>query len=139
MIPAPAALRRPASGWRTGRTPGAGREVEQAMERNHFEAELQALRNQLLTMGGMVEERVHRAVQALIHRRDDEAQRALGQSHGSEPAIELLLAQAQTAVGKFEDSAETLRTFLRLHPDDKGAATARRWLERLTADGKVRK
>jgi tetratricopeptide (TPR) repeat protein len=68
-----------------------------------------------------------------------ESQRALGQSHGSEPAIELLMAQAQTAVGKFEDSAETLRTFLRLHPNDKGAATARRWLDRLVADGKVHK
>ena len=68
-----------------------------------------------------------------------EAQRALFQSHGAEPAIELLVAQAQTAVGKFDDSAETLRTFLRLHPDDKGAATARRWLERLVADGKVHK
>ena len=68
-----------------------------------------------------------------------ESQRALGQSHGAEPAIELLVAQTQTAVGKFEDSAETLRTFLRLHPDDKGAATARRWLERLIADGKVHK
>ena len=68
-----------------------------------------------------------------------EAQRALGQSHGSEPAIELLMAQVQTAVGKFEDSAETLRTFLRLHPDDKGAATARRWLDRLIADGKISK
>jgi hypothetical protein len=49
------------------------------------------------------------------------------------------MAQAQTAVGKFEDSAETLRTFLRLHPGDKGAATARRWLDRLIADGKVHK
>jgi tetratricopeptide (TPR) repeat protein len=68
-----------------------------------------------------------------------EAQRALGQSQGAEPAIELLMAQAQTAVGKFEDSAETLRTFLRLHPGDKGAATARRWLDRLIADGKVHK
>ena len=68
-----------------------------------------------------------------------EAQRALDRSHGSEPAIELLIAQAQTAVGKFEDSAETLRAFLRLHPDDKGAATARRWLDRLIADGKVNK
>jgi cytochrome c-type biogenesis protein CcmH/NrfG len=68
-----------------------------------------------------------------------EAQQALGKSHGSEPAIELLIAQAQTAVGKFEDSADTLRTFLRLHPGDKGAATARRWLDRLIADGKIRK
>ncbi len=69
----------------------------------------------------------------------EEAQRALVQSHGAEPAIELLIAQAQTAVGKFDDSAATLRSFLRTHPNDKGAATARRWLDRLIADGKVRK
>lgn len=68
-----------------------------------------------------------------------EAKRALGQPHGSEPEIELLTAQAQTAVGQFEDSAETLRTFLRLHPEDKGAATARRWLDRLIADEKIHK
>lgn len=66
-----------------------------------------------------------------------EAQRALAESHGTEPAIELLIAQAQTAVGRYEDSAETLRNFLRLHPKDKGTATARRWLDRLTADGKI--
>jgi phosphate transport system protein len=47
------------------------------MERHHFEAELQALRNQLLTMGGLVEERVHRAVHALVHRREEEAQRII--------------------------------------------------------------
>jgi phosphate transport system protein len=47
------------------------------MERNHFEAELQTLRNQLLTMGGMVEERVHRAVGALINRREEEARRVI--------------------------------------------------------------
>ncbi len=47
------------------------------MERHHFEAELQALRNQLLTMGGLVEERVHRAVHALIHRREEDAQRII--------------------------------------------------------------
>lgn len=68
-----------------------------------------------------------------------EAQQAFTQSHGVEPAIELLIAQAQTAVGKFADSAETLRTFLRNHPNDKGAETARRWLDRLIADGKIRK
>jgi phosphate transport system protein len=45
------------------------------MERHHFEAELQNLRNQLLTMGGMVEERVHRAVHALVHRNEADAQR----------------------------------------------------------------
>jgi phosphate transport system protein len=47
------------------------------MERHHFEAELQALRNQLLTMGGLVEERVHRAVHALIHRREEDAHRII--------------------------------------------------------------
>jgi len=47
------------------------------MERHHFEAELQVLRNQLLTMGGLVEERVHRAVHALVHRREEEAQRII--------------------------------------------------------------
>jgi phosphate transport system protein len=47
------------------------------MERHHFEAELQALRNQLLTMGGLVEERVHRAIHALVHRWEDEAQRII--------------------------------------------------------------
>jgi tetratricopeptide (TPR) repeat protein len=68
-----------------------------------------------------------------------EAQQALSQSRGAEPAIELLIAQAQTALGKFEDSAETLRTFLRTHPNDKGAETARHWLDRLIADGKIHK
>jgi tetratricopeptide (TPR) repeat protein len=68
-----------------------------------------------------------------------ESQQALSQSHGAEPGIELLLAQAQVATGKFEESAETLRTFLKNHPNDKGAATARKWLDRLAADGKIRK
>jgi len=49
------------------------------MERHHFEAELQGLRNQLLTMGGLVEERVHRAVQALIHREEEDASRVIAQ------------------------------------------------------------
>ncbi len=47
------------------------------MERQHFEGELQNLRNQLLTMGGLVEERVHRAVHALIHRREEDARRII--------------------------------------------------------------
>ena len=47
------------------------------MERHHFEAELQNLRNQLLTMGGLVEERVHRAVHALVHRGEEDAQRII--------------------------------------------------------------
>ncbi len=69
----------------------------------------------------------------------NESQQALSQAHGSQPEVELLVAQAQVAVGKFEAAAETLRSFLRLHPNDKGAATARKWLDRLAADGKIRK
>jgi len=56
---------------------GQDREKIGRMERHHFETELQALRNQLLTMGGLVEERVHRAVQSLVHRREEEAQRII--------------------------------------------------------------
>ncbi len=47
------------------------------MERQHFEADLQALRNQLLRMGGLVEERVHRAVQSLVERREEYARRVI--------------------------------------------------------------
>jgi len=43
------------------------------MERHHFEGELQSLRHQLLTMGGLVEERVHRAVHALVNRNEEDA------------------------------------------------------------------
>jgi tetratricopeptide (TPR) repeat protein len=68
-----------------------------------------------------------------------ESQLALNQAHGVQPAIELLLAQSQVAVGSFEDAGETLRTFIKNHPNDKGVATAKKWLDRLTADGKIRK
>jgi phosphate transport system protein len=44
------------------------------MERHHFEEELQALKNRLLTMGALVEERVHQSVRSLIDRRLDEAE-----------------------------------------------------------------
>jgi phosphate transport system protein len=43
------------------------------MERHHFEDELQALKNRLLAMGALVEDRVHRAVRSLIDRRMEEA------------------------------------------------------------------
>jgi len=38
------------------------------MERHHFEEELQALKNRLLTMGALVEQRAHQAVTALVTR-----------------------------------------------------------------------
>jgi phosphate transport system protein len=43
------------------------------MERLHFETEMQGLKTQLLTMGGLVEKQIHRAIQALIHRSAPEA------------------------------------------------------------------
>ena len=47
------------------------------MERHHFEEELQVLKQRLLTMGALVEERAHHAVRSLIDRRLDEAQRII--------------------------------------------------------------
>ena len=47
------------------------------MERQHFEDELQALKNRLLGMGALVEDRVHRAVHALIDRNIEEAERVI--------------------------------------------------------------
>ena len=46
-------------------------------ERHHFEEEMQALKNRLLNMGALVEERVHDATNALIERRLDTAQRII--------------------------------------------------------------
>lgn len=66
-----------------------------------------------------------------------ESQEAVNRAHGAAPEAELLLAQAQTAGGKFEEAAETLRVFLKNHPKDPGAEKARRWLDRLAADGKI--
>ncbi len=47
------------------------------------------------------------------------------------------MAQSLTAVGRYEDSAKELREFLKNHGDRPEAATARRYLERLAADGKI--
>jgi cytochrome c-type biogenesis protein CcmH/NrfG len=68
-----------------------------------------------------------------------ESQEAVNGSHGAARDAELLLAQALTAVGRYEDAAQTLRTFLKNHPKDPGADKARHWLERLAADGKISK
>ncbi len=67
------------------------------------------------------------------------SQAALAESNGKAPGIELLVAQSLTAVGRYEDSATALRDFLKKHGDRVEAATARRWLERLTASGKIRR
>jgi phosphate transport system protein len=47
------------------------------MERHHFEAELQTLKNRLLTMGALVEERAHQAVRALINRSQEQAEQII--------------------------------------------------------------
>jgi tetratricopeptide (TPR) repeat protein len=66
------------------------------------------------------------------------AQQARTASHGSVPQVELLLAQCLTAVGRYEDSAQVLRQFLKDSPNGPDAATARRWLDGLAANGKIR-
>ena len=65
------------------------------------------------------------------------AQAAHTDSHGSSPQTELLLAQCLTVVGRYEDSAQVLREFLKHNPDGPDAKTARRWLERLATNGKI--
>ena len=67
------------------------------------------------------------------------SRQALAESNGKAPEIELLVAQSLTAVGQYEDSAKTLREFLKNHGDRPEAATARRWLEGLANSGKIRR
>ena len=62
---------------------------------------------------------------------------ALSSSNGQAPEIQLLVAQSLTAVGRYEEAAQALRDFLREHSDRREAATARRWLDRLSASGKI--
>ena len=66
------------------------------------------------------------------------SQEALGESKGKAPEVGLLVAQSLTAVGRYEDAAQILREFLKDHADLREAATARRWLDGLTASGKIR-
>ncbi len=68
----------------------------------------------------------------------DMSQQALARSNGNAPAIVLLVAQSLTAVERYEEAAEVLREFLREHANRQEAAMARRWLEKLAADGKIR-
>ena len=67
------------------------------------------------------------------------SQDALAASRGKAPEIQLLVAQSLTAVGRYDDAAQALRDFLREHSDRREAATARRWLDRLSSSGKISK
>ena len=66
------------------------------------------------------------------------SQQAQAESNGQVPHVALLVAQALAAVGRYEDSATVLRELLKNHSEGLEAVTARRYLERLTADGKIR-
>jgi cytochrome c-type biogenesis protein CcmH/NrfG len=65
------------------------------------------------------------------------AQQARSAAHGTVPQTELLLAQCLTAVGRYEDSAEVLRAFLKSNASGPDASTAQRWLDGLIANGKI--
>jgi tetratricopeptide (TPR) repeat protein len=75
------------------------------------------------------------------HEQYEQALKVVDQAHlasqGSSAQVELLLAQCLTVMGRYEDSAQVLREFLKYSPNDPDATTARHWLERLTADGKI--
>ena len=66
-----------------------------------------------------------------------QSQQAKIQANGQAPQVELLLAKSLTAVDSFEGAAQVLRDFLKNHPNDKDAPTARRWLDGLKANGKI--
>ena len=66
------------------------------------------------------------------------SQLALTESNGKAPQIELLVAQSLTAVGRYDEAAQALRGFLKNHGDRPEAATAKRWLDGLAKNGKIR-
>jgi Flp pilus assembly protein TadD len=65
------------------------------------------------------------------------SQQAQTESNGQAPQVDLLVAKSLVAVGRYEDSAKVLRELIKNHGDGPDATTARRFLERLTADGKI--
>jgi Tfp pilus assembly protein PilF len=67
------------------------------------------------------------------------SQQAQTESNGQVPQVDLLVAEALTAVGRYEESATVLRELLKSHSDGPEAVTARRYLKRLSADGKIRR
>jgi len=66
------------------------------------------------------------------------SQQAWTASKGKDPRIELLLAKSQTAIGQYEDAAQSLRDIVKRYGDHPEASTAQRYLDRLTKDGKIR-
>lgn len=66
------------------------------------------------------------------------SQKAESELDGQAPQLDLLLARALTAVGRYEDSAKVLRELVKNHSDGPEAAVAQRFLERLATDGKIK-
>jgi thioredoxin-like negative regulator of GroEL len=67
------------------------------------------------------------------------SQAALEKSNGKAPEIALLEAQALVSTNKYDEAAAVLRDYLKNHGDRSDAAKAKRWLDRLAADGKIAK
>ena len=65
------------------------------------------------------------------------SQQAQTESNGQAPQVDLLVAKSLVAAGRYEDSASVLRALIKNHGDGQEAVTARRFLERLAADGKI--
>jgi Tfp pilus assembly protein PilF len=65
------------------------------------------------------------------------SQQAWTASKGKDPRIELLVAKSQTAVGQYEDAAQSLRDLVKRYGDTPEASTARHYLDRLKNDGKI--
>ena len=108
-----------------------------------YEAAIPLLEKSLQLEAGGWETHWALAKSYYYHQQYDQAlktsQQALAESNGKAPQIELLVAQSLTAVGQYEESAQTLRAFLKSHGDRPEAATARRWLEGLANSGKIRR
>lgn len=66
------------------------------------------------------------------------AQEARESSYGKAPELEMLVAQVLTALGRYEEAADVLRNVVKERGDSREAATAERWLEQLTAGGKIK-
>jgi len=68
----------------------------------------------------------------------EESRQALRDSNDKAPEIGLVVAASLTALGRYEESAAILREFLQQHPDNRGAARAKRWLDHLQQTGKIK-
>jgi tetratricopeptide (TPR) repeat protein len=66
------------------------------------------------------------------------AQEALAKSNGKAPEIELLVAESLVAVSRYEDAGQVLRQYVKNHGNRPDVAKAKKWLDRLKADGKIK-